>query len=113
MEDKVSENIDELKESSQIRSDILREIMQELSKNGISVFISDNDTILRIPEATFHFSTGSYEINAELRDTASEIGNVLYEAIVKNTRWKYLETVFVEGHSDSRDAPNYRMGNWE
>lgn len=113
MEEQVAANIEELRNSSKIRSDILHDIFYELRAHGIEVIISDNDTILRIPEKSFYFKTGSFSITNELRDTAEVIGRVLYTAITKDERWNHLETVFVEGHSDSRTALTYRMGNWE
>ncbi len=113
MEEQVTANIEELKNSSKIRSEILLDIFNELKAQGIDVLISDNDTILRIPENSFHFKTGSFERSEELQGTAELIGRALYTAITRDDRWEYLETVFVEGHSDSRKAPNYRMGNWE
>ncbi|WP_279136017.1 OmpA family protein [Desulfovibrio piger] len=113
MEEQVAANIDELKNASKVRSEILQDIFAELKAQGIEVLISDNDTILRIPENSFHFRTGSFEITEDLRGTAELIGRALYTAITREDRWGYLETVFVEGHSDSRKAPNYRMGNWE
>lgn len=113
MEEQVAANIEELKNASKVRSEILQDIFAELKAQGIDVLISDNDTILRIPENSFHFKTGSFEITEDLRGTAELIGRALYTAITREGRWGYLETVFVEGHSDSRKAPNYRMGNWE
>jgi len=113
MEEQVSANIEDLKNSSKIRSEILHDIFHELQAYGIEVIISDNDTILRIPEKSFYFETGSFTIINELKETAEVIGRVLYTAITKDERWNHLETVFVEGHSDSRVAFNYRMGNWE
>jgi len=113
MEDKVSKNIEELKQSSKARSDILNEVVRELEEQGINVEISDNESVLRIPEQAFHFSTGSYIINPELRETAERIGKALYDSITKEDRWEHLDTVFVEGHTDSRSARSYRMGNWE
>ncbi|MBM9520103.1 OmpA family protein [Desulforhopalus vacuolatus] len=113
MENKVSQNINELKQASRARSEILNEIVVELKRQNIRVEISDNDSVLRIPEQAFHFDTGSYEIKPEHRETAKRIGQVLYYSITKDERWKYLETVFVEGHTDSRNARSYKMGNWE
>ena len=113
MEEQVMENIEELKAASKVRSEILQDIFQELKAHGIEVIISDNDTILRIPETSFHFMTGRYDITEELKPAAELIGRALCKAILRDSRWQYLETVFVEGHSDSRKAPNYRMGNWE
>ncbi len=113
MEDKVSRNIEELKQSSKARSEILHEIARDLSNKGIQVEISDNDSVLRIPEQAFHFKTGKFEVSNEYKIAAESIGKALYHSITKDERWKYLETVFVEGHTDSRNARNYRMGNWE
>ncbi len=113
MKEQVDANIKELKNSTKVRSDILQDIQHELQDQGIEVLITDNDTILRIPEDSFHFQTGSYEITEDLRPTATLIGRALYTAIKKEKRWTYLETVFVEGHTDSRKAPSFRMGNWE
>ncbi len=113
IEDKVTQNIDELRESTRVRSVILSEIRDRLTDLGIKVEITDNDSVLRIPESSFHFETGSYEITKELQPTAEKIGRVLYTTISRDERWQYLDTVFVEGHTDSRDAPEYRKGNWE
>lgn len=113
MEERVSQNIDELKQASKTRAEILKEITMELERQGIRVEISDNDTVLRIPEQAFHFETGRYEVSSEHQDAAYSIGQALYAAITKEQRWRYLDTVFVEGHTDSRTARNYRMGNWE
>ena len=112
MEEQVAANIDELKNASKVRSEILQDIFAELKAQGIEVLISDNDTILRIPENSFHFRTGSFEITEDLRGTAELIGRALYTAITREDRWGYLETVFVEGHSDSRKAPNYPYAHW-
>lgn len=112
MEEQVTTDIERLKEANKKRSEILQDIKDELSKNGIEVIITDNDSILRIPETSFHFGTGKFEITEELRTPAIVIGKALYNAITRDERWKYLDTVFVEGHTDSRPAPNILMGNW-
>ena len=113
MEEEVYANIKELERAHGIRSEILQEISTELKVHGIKVEISDNDTVLRIPESAFHFETGSYTITDNMRQTAEQIGRSLYTAIAKEQRWRELETVFVEGHTDSRRALSYRMDNWE
>lgn len=113
LEKTVMENIDDLRESTRVRSVILREIRDRLNELGIAVEITDNDSVLRIPESSFHFKTGSYTITPELQPAAEKIGQVLYTTISQDRRWEYLDTVFVEGHTDSRDAPEYRKGNWE
>src|SRR5687768_8215450 len=44
------EAIREIAKAEQVRKDMLREIEQELNAMNIPVKISDNDTVLRIPE---------------------------------------------------------------
>lgn len=113
IEDDVNEGIDELNKSIEVRTKILKEMKKELREQiGIIVEITDNDSVLRIPHSSFKFDTGSYEINENLKEKAKKIGEILYTAIKKDDRWTSLETVFIEGHADERDAPEFRHGNW-
>lgn len=105
-------NLDELTSSNAIRSQILADIKENLSKDGINVEI-DNGMVLRIPEDSFHFDTDSHEITRRLTPAATSIGKVLYEMLLKDKRWEHLDTIFIEGHSDSRPTGQYEMGNWE
>ena len=82
-----------------------------MDKQNIEVSISDNDSVLRIPEKILHFKSGRYDIEETLEDNAIKIGRALARAIKKNERWKYLETVFIEGHTDSDDYKGIK-GNW-
>ena len=69
---------------------------------------------MRIPESTLSFESGKdtlpedehtqYEVRA--------IGIALHKAITTNERWKYLDTVFVEGHTDSVGIWYRGKGNW-
>lgn len=105
-------NLDEVTSSNAIRSQILLDIRDNLSKDGINVEI-DNGMVLRIPDDTFHFDTDSHKITQELTPAAISIGKVLYEMLLKGEGWKHLDTIFIEGHSDSRPTSQYEMGNWE
>ena len=114
LRDRVDKVTSETAKAEQVRHDILQEILETLKSKHIEVEISDNHTVLRIPETTLTFATNQYEIpqNESMRATVLEIGRVLYEAISREGRWQYLDTIFVEGHTDNR--PSYRdaMGNW-
>jgi flagellar motor protein MotB len=109
------EAIKEIAKAEEIRRDILREIEEELSLRGIPVSVIDNDTVLRIPEDVLSFDTRSFDIPSDqgAQDIALEIGEVLYSSISKDDRWEYLDTIFVEGHSDRirYDNPDIK-GNW-
>lgn len=118
---KVKEDISQLRHAEQARKDILIEIKNELAKKKIHVVIAENETILRIPEETLSFESNSYEIptNENLRKSIVVIGLALHKAINKafdNTkshikRFEYLDTIFIEGHTDSRPSSRIK-GNW-
>ena len=109
------EAIREIAKAEQVRKDLLREIEQELNAMNIPVKISDNDTVLRIPEDVLTFAQGRFDIPEDERSqqNALDIGRVLYTSITKEERWKYLDTIFVEGHTDPVPYRNQAIkGNW-
>jgi len=118
---KIEQDIEQLKHAEQARRDILHEIRDELAKQNIEVLIADNDTVLRIPESTLAFASNSYDLptDEKVRSSVLTIGRVLYSAINKpfnssvtdKRRFDYLDTVFIEGHTDSRRTKRIK-GNW-
>lgn len=109
----VSDAIRELARAEAARREIVREVEVELKKKGINVEVSDNETVLRIPDTLLAFNSNQYNIPQQKRiaKAVMEIGKVLYAAIVHEERWKLLDTIFVEGHTDSRGSARV-MGNW-
>jgi flagellar motor protein MotB len=90
---------------------ILEEIQSDLKKEGIEVIIAENSTVLRIPEQQLRFALGKYDIPVDCGDAATTIGEALLNALNKDSKRSLLDTVFIEGHTDS--VPNSReMGNW-
>lgn len=110
MKEDVTKSIDELRKATEVRECILNEMRAELESRGIKVLIADNRTVIRIPSDTLTFDSNSDAIKD--RETAKIIGYVLKNAIIREKRWEYLETVFVEGHTDSRATSDYHGGNW-
>jgi len=111
----VEEEISMLRKAEEVRRNILTEAAEILQKRGIEVEVSENSTVLRIPNQLLGFDTGADKIGPQYQETAFEIGQVLHELISKDDRAGYLDTVFVEGHTDSR--PFYgrlcgSKGNW-
>ncbi len=108
----INSDIDDLRRAEQARQDILHEVKDELQQQNIIVEIADNDTVIRIPEKTLTFKSGKDNIPRDMHYAVSMIGNALHAAILRDQRFKYLDTVFVEGHTDS-DAIHYRgKMNW-
>jgi len=111
----IDAGIEELKKAEQARQDILNEVKEALARQHIKVVIADNETVIRIPEETLTFASGKAVIPDEMILSVKSIGYVLHNAIVKNNRFHYLDTVFVEGHTDSKpiEYGRYReTGNW-
>lgn len=109
----VNDAIREIAQSEQIRRDILHEVESELQSKGIPIEISDNETVLRLPENLLAFETNEYRVppGEKNRETVLEIGRILYESIDKGDRRSHLDTIFIEGHTDKRRSPRH-MGNW-
>ncbi len=117
----VERDIEQLRNAEKARRDILHDVKNELAKQNIIVHITDNDTVLRIPETTLTFEANSDEIpqKKEVCDAVAAIGLALHQAInepfrigaLGPMRFKFLDTVFIEGHTDSRPFPR-KKGNW-
>jgi len=107
--------LEELAKANEVRQLIIQEISDELNSEGIPVIISDNQTILRIPEDVLSFESGEFDLPEDdaRRNIASTIGRIVVERIAFEDRWKYLDTVFIEGHTDRifYDNPQIK-GNW-
>lgn len=111
--EKVDSSIEQIYRAEQVRRDVLEEILEELKSRGILVEVSDNESVLRVPDTLLAFETDQYEIPGilQVRSDLKTIGETIYTAITTDDRWKYLDTIFIEGHTDNRRS--YRnMGNW-
>ncbi len=101
----------EMARIEEMRRDMLEEVKKQLRKQDILVEISDNHSVLRIPEQALHFESGEYRIPPGKGETVNIIGRVLADALMRSSRLKYIETIFIEGHTDSRPS-SAEMGNW-
>lgn len=118
----IEDDIDQLRNAEKARRDILNEVRDELSARGIKVLVTENSKVLNIPEETLSFKSNSYQMpwQKEKRDAIVLIGDILHKAIYKRfdstsnvMRYQYLDTVFIEGHTDNVPATRYEGGNWE
>lgn len=109
----VDEKILERTKAEKVRQEVLQEIKDELRRKGIIVEVSDNDSVLRIPDNQLAFDSNEYRVpeDEKNQNAVIEIGRVLYHAIIKNNRIELFDTIFIEGHTDKRPSPRH-MGNW-
>ena len=112
-QDEFSEQVGELRTAEKVRAEMLLEAQANLKETGIEVKVTHNDTVLSIPTETLGFDTGEFDIRKENQDVALTIGRVVSDTIRKDDRMKYLDTVFVEGHTDNADFNGLEgTGNW-
>jgi len=105
--------IQALQAAEDIRAEIVQEVAAELEAQGIEVTVSENNSVLRIPTELLGFDQASHEIRPENQAAALTIGNVLASALQKDDRFQYIDTVFVEGHTDNRAYTGLDgTGNW-
>ncbi|MEF0569235.1 chemotaxis protein MotB [Pseudomonas aeruginosa] len=103
----------ELKKAEQVRRTILDEAVEALRKRGIKVEVSENHTVLSIPNDLLGFDTGAYDIHAAYQARALGIGKVINEVISREDRVEFLDTIFIEGHTDNRPLQGFMgKGNW-
>ncbi|WP_231483474.1 MULTISPECIES: OmpA family protein [unclassified Alcanivorax] len=109
----VNKEIKELKIAEKVRKTVVEDIARELKDKSIEVQIAENHSIIRIPNDVLGFRSGKFSIDSQYQDTARIIGEVLASVVTKDNRTEYLDTIFVEGHTDNRPfwgAPG--KGNW-
>ena len=90
---------------------MLEGIQKDLKESGVEVVVAENGSVLRIPEQGLSFALGKYDIPPSLEPNATAIGQALAHALEQESNRQMLDTVFIEGHTDS--VQNSReMGNW-
>lgn len=107
------EKVSQLQKAEEVRRTIIDEAVKKLQQRGIKVVVSENHTVLRIPNELLGFDTGAYEVLPRYQQTALEIGEVINQVISQDDRVNYLDTIFIEGHTDNRPYPGFMgKGNW-
>ena len=111
VQDSIAGSLQGVSHRERALSGMLEGIQKELKTQGIEVVLAENGTVLRIPEQQLQFALGRFEIPPIHTGPANTIGRALLDALSKSENQALLDTVFVEGHTDS--VPNSReMGNW-
>ena len=116
----LTDKMKELTKAVKVRETIVLTIQERLREQNIMVEVTENESIIRIPEEELNFKTMSYDIPESQQDSVRIIGRVLYEEIsfieldTGMSRSSYLDTVFVEGHTDNRPTSETKVvyGNW-
>lgn len=105
------DQIEMLTDAESVRADVLGEIRSQLRDENIEVILNRDSTVLSIPTSQLGFASGEDEIPERSVHAAQRIGEIVGDVLRKDGRTEYLDTVFVEGHTDAVPyaAPK---GNW-
>jgi len=94
------------------RGDMVKEVRDALVAKGIDVDADPGNSVLRVPVELLGFESGSYEIKPEHQANALAIGKVISKVLLEHNRYKDLDTVFIEGHTDNVPIDGTFGGNW-
>ena len=111
LREQVEKALRELAAIEAVRKEILLEIKNNLETRGVYVEVVENFTILSIPEK-LSFDSGRYNIPEEKKDTVLLIGREIKKALLKPGRTRNIDTIFIEGHTDSVPYNKVELGNW-
>lgn len=115
-QDRIDTAIDQYLQAEEARRSIIQSVKERLLDAGIAVETSENDSVLQIPTDALGFKRASFRIrDPEAVRRARLIGEILYEELVMDARTRFLDTVFVEGHTDLQryfDRDFGEDGNW-
>src|SRR5699024_4315938 len=108
-----SDQIRSLADAEEVRATTVLGISQRLADKGITVDVSDDQSILSIPTEQIGFAASSYDIPDSSQDVALTIGKEIGEALRADGVLDAIDTVFVEGHTDNRAFSGLEGGgNW-
>jgi len=107
----VEKALKELAAIEEVRKEILYEIKNNLQTRGVHVEVVENNTVLSIPEK-LSFDSGCYDIPKGKENTVFLIGREIKKALLKPGRTKNIDTIFIEGHTDSEPYGRAELGNW-
>ncbi|CAK0760252.1 Flagellar motor protein [Gammaproteobacteria bacterium] len=119
----------ELTNTERLRTGMLQQIAEELSKRGVRVLLVENNGVLRLTENEILFASGSAELREEDMAHIATLGEVLEgvlscyaERIGDSHRpanchdeasFRRIEAVFLEGHTDNVPVHGGRFeDNW-
>ena len=105
IQDNVRGQIEALELAADQRRRLLNVIREQLAAQGTAVEIDERNGVLRLTEAAVRFDPGKSDLDARARENVGRIAKVL-AAAVGAFKGAGLETIFVEGHTDTTGVPD-------
>lgn len=112
LQEDIEKALEDIAQIEEIRRSILEEVKADLEEANIEVEIADDHRILRVPERQLSFDSGEHAIPPRHARLVRRLGESLFRAITKSNRSRTINTIFIEGHTDSVPYERNSMGNW-
>lgn len=111
----IDDDVTAIRTAENVRSKLLHQIEAQLAQQHLVVDVDDANGVLHLRDAAISFDPNVYELNAvdelNVGKIAQVLADVLPEYLTTSTgRAAYLETVFIEGHTDQTGV---RDRNWD
>jgi flagellar motor protein MotB len=119
---KIESEITELNKADQARAEMLAAIKDRLDQVGLKVTIDADTGVLRLTEDAVRFASNSAALDTTAARNVEKVAQVLTEVLPRysaclpgsacqHSTGYVLETVFIEGHTDSQgsDDTNWRL----
>ena len=106
-----------IKEPEEKTIAIMEQITHNLKKKGINVSLDKSNNVIHVLDSELKFGSGEYDIPVQylmtVKNLTDEIDNVLRYYSDGYNRIHFIDTIFVEGHTDKVFYNNRRLfGNW-
>jgi flagellar motor protein MotB len=129
VEKRITQQIDKVREATQQRQKLLRDIDAQLRRENLNVQVDESNGVLHLTEDTIRFQQNDANLNEHARQNVGKIARVLarvlpaYVSCAKNqpsvnppgaacqSQNASIETVFIEGHTDTvgSDEQNWAL----
>jgi chemotaxis protein MotB len=111
---KITEERKKWQQIDELRIELLETIQESLKKLGVThVIVDPSHGILRFPEGIL-FESGKADITEDGKEIIHTLGAVLRDVLVREKYTNRVETIFIEGHTDSYSINTQEFpSNWE
>lgn len=124
LEQRVSQRLSEIREGASARAQLLHDLRDALSREGLNVTVDEANGVLRLSEDAILFPVNGADLIGRARDNVDKLARVLAHILpvyspcpavadgpCPSRSRAYVETVFIEGHTDSTgiDANNWDL----
>ncbi|MGN6102843.1 MAG: OmpA family protein [Devosia sp.] len=111
----IDADIKAIQAAESVRSQLLHQIQERLAQQHLAVDIDDATGVVHLTDAAILFAPDQYQLNAVDTANVTTIASVLAEVLPAYLnpdagRADYLETVFIEGHTDETGIKDR---NWD